>query len=195
MAFSWKTCLGSQKFVSNFLCPLVNCLDCRCRGECPRNTREYGGFDALRDSPGSPVNCNWHSRTRSHAKFLRGSPLVPSLVNCPHPQHLPSSIRTATAGSRKQRTHLAPGIQKIYVEPEYPARGQSVDASIIDFSGNGMRLRLQYPVPLGASVEIMDKNNIIHGTACHCAPQDVAYIVGVRILEYTLPPLMDDGFH
>jgi hypothetical protein len=76
-----------------------------------------------------------------------------------------------------------------------PSLGQSVDASIIDFSGNGMRLRLQYPVPLGASVEIMDKNNIIHGTACHCAPQDVAYIVGVRILEYTLPPLMDDGFH
>jgi hypothetical protein len=76
-----------------------------------------------------------------------------------------------------------------------PSRGQSVDASIIDFSGNGMRLRLQYPVPCGASVEIMDKHNVIRGTACHCAPQDAAYIVGVRILEYILPPLMDDGFH
>ena len=37
----FETCSGSQKFLSNFLCPLVNCLDCRCRGECLRNTREY----------------------------------------------------------------------------------------------------------------------------------------------------------
>ena len=70
-----------------------------------------------------------------------------------------------------------------------------MDASIIDFSGNGMRLRLQYPVPFGASVEIMDKNNVIRGTACHCAPQGAAYIVGVRILEYILPPLMNNAFH
>jgi hypothetical protein len=76
-----------------------------------------------------------------------------------------------------------------------PSLGESVDASIVDFSGNGMRLRLQYSVPCGASVEIMDKNNLIRGTACHCAPQDTAYILGVRILEYILPPLIDTGLH
>ena len=73
--------------------------------------------------------------------------------------------------------------------------GHLVDASIIDFSGNGMRLRLQYPVPCGASVEIIDKDTIILGTACHCAPQDAAYLVGVRIMEYILPPLVDRGLH
>src|SRR6266581_909755 len=49
--------LGSQKFLSNFLRPLVNCSDCRCRGQCPRNTWDYGGFDALRApsfGPGIP---------------------------------------------------------------------------------------------------------------------------------------------
>ena len=54
-----------------------------------------------------------------------------------------------------------------------------------------MRLCLQYPVPCGATVEIMDQDTIILGTACHCAPQDTAYVVGIRILEYILPPLIN----
>jgi len=72
-----------------------------------------------------------------------------------------------------------------------PSLGQLVDASIIDFSGNGMRVCLRYPVPCGAKIQILDQDTMIVGTACHCAPQDGAYVLGIRILEYALPPLMD----
>lgn len=68
-----------------------------------------------------------------------------------------------------------------------PSLGKSVDALVLDFSQNGMSLRLRYTVPCGASVEITDKNTIIRGTACHCTLQDDAHVIGVRILEYFLP--------
>jgi PilZ domain len=74
-----------------------------------------------------------------------------------------------------------------------PSLGKLIDASIIDFSGNGMRVCLQYSVPCGVPVEIMDKDTVIIGTICHCARQDDAFVVGIRILEYILPPLMNRG--
>jgi len=69
--------------------------------------------------------------------------------------------------------------------------GQPLDAMIVDFSGNGMQLRLPDPVPVGAAVEIIGDNNFIRGTVCHCEPQDAAYLVGVQILEYVVPPRME----
>ena len=68
-----------------------------------------------------------------------------------------------------------------------PSRGHSVNASVINFSGNGMRLRMQFPVACGASVEIADQTTLILGTVCSCIPQDDAHLIGVRILEYRLP--------
>jgi hypothetical protein len=68
-----------------------------------------------------------------------------------------------------------------------PAGGKSVDASIVNLSGNGMRLHMQFPVACGASVEITDKDTIIVGTVCSCMPQDAIYSIGIRIEQYIRP--------
>ena len=68
-----------------------------------------------------------------------------------------------------------------------PTHGKRVNATVINLSGNGVRLHLQFPVGCGATVEITDKNTIIIGTVCNCTPQDDAYSIGVRILQYIRP--------
>lgn len=90
---------------------------------------------------------------------------------------------------RKERRYTISKSVKIKVLAAFPgpSQGQSVPASTIDFSGNGMRLRLHVPVPCGVSVEISDKNTLILGSVCSCTPENDVYVIGVRILQYILP--------
>ena len=62
-----------------------------------------------------------------------------------------------------------------------PSGGNSVSARLIQWSGNGMRLRLQFPVACGASVAISDGDDSVLGTVCSCIPDNGAYVIGVLL--------------
>jgi hypothetical protein len=88
--------------VSNFLCPLVNSLDCRCRGECSRNTREYGRFEALRASPGGPVIL------RLTPEDSLGRENSPRLSDSHPTQDAPGEVEEMALASSGEGGHVSP---------------------------------------------------------------------------------------
>ena len=61
--------------------------------------------------------------------------------------------------------------------------GPIMQASVLDRSGSGMRLRTPLPVPRGTAVEIHMNETLAGGTVCRCEPDNVSYTVGVRIFK------------
>ncbi len=62
-----------------------------------------------------------------------------------------------------------------------PSGGDSVSAQMLESSGAGMRLRLQFPVTCGYSVEISTGDDPVLGTVCSCVPENGVYVIGVRV--------------
>ena len=90
---------------------------------------------------------------------------------------------------RKERRFAVSKNVKLQVLERYPGatNGNPVDVSLLNLSGNGMRLHSQFPVACGASVEIIDNDTIIVGTVCSCMPHEKAYSIGVQIVQYIRP--------
>ena len=59
--------------------------------------------------------------------------------------------------------------------------GPVLQASVLDVSGSGMRLRSRLPVPYGAAVEIKLNATVAHGNVCRCEPQSDFYELGVEV--------------
>lgn len=64
-----------------------------------------------------------------------------------------------------------------------PSRGDAVAAQVIRSSGNSLRLRLQFPISCGASIEVSDGDQPLLGAVCSCAPDNGAYLIGVRLMD------------
>ena len=62
--------------------------------------------------------------------------------------------------------------------------GPVIQASALDVSGSGMRLRSSLPVPCGVQVEIETDELTSLGEICRCEPdQQSHYTVGVQLFE------------
>lgn len=90
---------------------------------------------------------------------------------------------------RKERRFAVSRNVELRVLERRPDRflADSAQASILNLSGNGMRLQTQFPIACGASVEVVDNDTIIIGTVCSCMPHENAYSIGVRIVQYIRP--------
>ena len=59
--------------------------------------------------------------------------------------------------------------------------GPILQASVLDISGSGLRLRIDLPLPCGASIEIEWDHLLAHGKVCRCEPEQNSYELGVQI--------------
>jgi PilZ domain len=58
-----------------------------------------------------------------------------------------------------------------------------LQATILDFSGKGMCLRVPRPVPSGTPVEIETNNLLARGSVLRCEPKRSSYELGVQLSE------------
>ena len=56
-----------------------------------------------------------------------------------------------------------------------------IQATILDLSADGMRLRSKVPVPFGASVDIELGTSVAHGRVSRCEPAQDYYELGLHI--------------
>jgi hypothetical protein len=61
--------------------------------------------------------------------------------------------------------------------------GPILQASVLDMSGSGLRLRIDLPVPCGAQIEIEWDHLLAHGKVCRCEADERSYELGVQIAE------------
>ncbi len=59
--------------------------------------------------------------------------------------------------------------------------GPILQASVLDISGSGLRLRIDLPLPCGAPIEIEWDHLLAHGKVCRCEPEQDSYNLGVQI--------------
>ena len=59
--------------------------------------------------------------------------------------------------------------------------GPVLQASVLDISGSGLRLRIDLPLPCGAPIEIEWDHLLAHGKVCRCEPEQDSYNLGVQI--------------
>ena len=59
--------------------------------------------------------------------------------------------------------------------------GPILQASILDISGSGLRLRIDLPLPCGAPIEIEWDHLLAHGKVCRCEPEQDSYELGVQV--------------
>ena len=59
--------------------------------------------------------------------------------------------------------------------------GPEFEATVLDISGSGVRLRGPMPVPCGTSVKILVNNVLSHGIVRRCEPGQDEYVLGVQI--------------
>src|SRR5580658_4323934 len=58
--------------------------------------------------------------------------------------------------------------------------GPVLEASILDISGSGMRIRSKFPIPCGAIIEILANQTVSRGTVCRCNEQGLSYEIGIQ---------------
>jgi hypothetical protein len=58
-----------------------------------------------------------------------------------------------------------------------------IQASILDVSGSGMRLRSGLPVPLGTLIEIESDHLVSKGSVCRCESEQDSYEIGIQVSE------------
>lgn len=56
-------------------------------------------------------------------------------------------------------------------------------ASILDVSGSGTRLRCKLPLQCGTPIEIETDNTVMRGKVCRCEPKHGSYEIGVQLSE------------
>jgi hypothetical protein len=59
--------------------------------------------------------------------------------------------------------------------------GPPIQASMIDLSRTGMRLRSEAPIPCGTLIEIELADTVAYGSISRCGPEKDAYVLGVQI--------------
>jgi hypothetical protein len=58
-----------------------------------------------------------------------------------------------------------------------------MQASILDASGSGMRLRSGLPVPSGTPIEIESDHLLSKGSVCRCESEQDSYEIGIQVSE------------
>ena len=61
--------------------------------------------------------------------------------------------------------------------------GPVLEASVLDVSGSGMRIRTTFPIPCGALVEVEANQIVSRGSVCRCNEQGPSYEVGIQVSE------------
>jgi PilZ domain len=61
--------------------------------------------------------------------------------------------------------------------------GPVLPASVLDISGNGLRLRLDLPLPCGAPIEIEWDHSLSRGIICRCEIEEESYEIGIQVSE------------
>ena len=62
-----------------------------------------------------------------------------------------------------------------------PGPGPILQTTILDLSGNGMRLRTTLPVPCNTPIEIETQHTIAHGSVCRCEAIQDFYELGIQV--------------
>jgi hypothetical protein len=60
-----------------------------------------------------------------------------------------------------------------------------IDANATQFSGNGLRLVLKQPVPVGSAVKVQGDDWLVLGEVCYCRKDRLNFVVGLQ-LEHSL---------
>ena len=61
--------------------------------------------------------------------------------------------------------------------------GPILQASVLDLSGSGLRLRSNLPVPCGIPIEIESDHSLVRGKVCRCEPKEDRYDIGIQVSE------------
>ena len=67
---------------------------------------------------------------------------------------------------------------KVTVLGEWP---ESLEGSVTNLSGRGLRLRLQRPLPLNAAVRVDMNGSVLLGEVCYNAPDESGCAVGLML--------------
>jgi len=59
----------------------------------------------------------------------------------------------------------------------------TMQASVLDISGNGMRLRVPVKIPCGAGIKIDSKNALVLAEVSRCVREGPTYTVAVKLLH------------
>src|SRR5438128_11525169 len=59
--------------------------------------------------------------------------------------------------------------------------GPAIQASIIDVSRTGMRLRSNSPINCGTLIQITLSDTVAFGSVSRCSPEKGAYVLGIEI--------------
>lgn len=61
--------------------------------------------------------------------------------------------------------------------------GPSTVAQIVEVSEHGLKIRVNRPLTIGATVQILAEGKIILGRVRHCLSVDMDYHIGIQIVE------------
>jgi hypothetical protein len=61
--------------------------------------------------------------------------------------------------------------------------GPILQASVVDVSGSGFRLRISLPLPCGAPIEIEWDHSLARGKVCRCELAEDCYELGIQVSE------------
>jgi PilZ domain len=61
--------------------------------------------------------------------------------------------------------------------------GPSTVAQIIEVSDHGLKVRVDRPLTIGASVQILAAGRIVLGRVRHCLSLDTDYHIGIQVVE------------
>jgi hypothetical protein len=98
------------------------------------------------------------------------------------------NIASAAINADRRREHRFKPHQDAMLKVSGWRPGPVMQASVLDISGSGIRLRTPMPVPCGTPVEIHTNETLTRGAVCRCEPDKVSYTVGVQLSNTLNPP-------
>jgi len=71
--------------------------------------------------------------------------------------------------------------QKTVIVTPLEENSTPLPALAVEVSGNGMRLILSRPLPIGAAVKVEPDDSMILGEVCYCQPRSGGFLVGLKL--------------
>ncbi len=71
--------------------------------------------------------------------------------------------------------------QKTVIVTLLEENGAQLPALAVEVSGNGMRLILNRPVPIGAAVKVEPDDAMVLGEVCYCQPRSGGFLIGLKL--------------
>jgi len=92
------------------------------------------------------------------------------------------NLRTERNTERRRERRLRPH-QVVTMRVLGLTPGPIMQASALDISDRGMRLRSSLSVPCGIRIEVEVHEMVALGTVCRCEPETKAYNIGLRLMS------------